>query len=196
MSQDIGMALHLRYGSELLPFWALQLASLDADPQPHRRPVHLDDLVWDAAREVRDLGPPAIDTTGISPVQVLGDATALQRMLGNLLSNARRHAHQTVTVRLSVDSAPASLTGERAPAGPTATLIVADDGLGIPAADRQRVFERFVRLDAGRAGDSGGSGLGLAIVADIVAAHNGRVWVDDNHPGARFHVQLPVGAAQ
>jgi signal transduction histidine kinase len=174
----------------------LQLARLDADPQLNRRPVDLDDLVWDAAREARDLGPPAIDTTGISPVQVLGDAAALRRMVGNLVSNARRHAHQTVTVRLSVDGATASLTGELAPGGRTATLVVADDGPGIAAADRQRVFERFVRLDAGRARDCGGSGLGLAIVADIVAAHSGRVWVDHNHPGARFHVQLPLFTAQ
>ena len=154
----------------------LELARLDADPQLHARPVDFDDLVWAAAREARDLGPPGIDTTGISPVRVLGDAAALRRLVSNLVSNARRHAHQTVTLRLSVD-------------GPTATLVVADDGPGIAAADRQRVFQRFVRLDAGRARDSGGSGLGLAIVADIAAAHNGRVWVDDNHPGARFHVQ-------
>jgi signal transduction histidine kinase len=157
----------------------LELARLDADPQLHARPVDLDDLVWEAAREARDLGPPGIDTTGISPVRVLGDAAALRRLVSNLVSNARRHAEERVTLRLSVD-------------GPTATLVVADDGPGIAAADRQRVFQRFVRLDAGRARDSGGSGLGLAIVADIAAAHNGRVWADDNHPGARFHVQLPL----
>jgi signal transduction histidine kinase len=161
----------------------LELARLDADPQLQARPVDLDDLVWEAAREARDLGPPGIDTTGISPVRVLGDAAALRRLVSNLVSNARRHAHQTVTLRLSVD-------------GPTATLVVADDGPGIPATDRQRVFQRFVRLDAGRARDSGGSGLGLAIVADIAAAHYGRVWVDENHPGARFNVQLPLFTAQ
>jgi signal transduction histidine kinase len=174
----------------------LRLARLDADPQLNRRPVDLDDLVWDAAREVRDFGHPAIETTGISPVQVLGDAAALRRIVGNLLSNARRYAHQRVTLRLGVDSAPASGNGEPVSSGRTATLVVADDGPGIPAPDRQRVFERFVRLDAGRDRDSGGAGLGLAIVADIVAAHNGRVWVVDNHPGARFHVQLPLFTAQ
>ena len=158
----------------------LQLARLDADPQLHRKPVDLDDLVWEAAREAREGGPPRIDTTGISPVRVLGDAGALRRVVRNLIGNARRHADQTVTVRLGIDT-PGS-----------ATLTVADDGPGIPIADRQRVCERFVRLDEGRARDAGGAGLGLAIVADIVAAHGGRVWIDDDDPGARFHVQLPA----
>jgi signal transduction histidine kinase len=172
----------------------LQLARLDAGPQLHRRPVDLDDLVWEAAREVRDQTPPRIDTTGISPARVLGDAAALRRVVRNLLGNARRHADQTVTVRLSIDNPGASITGHTA-AAPTATLTIADDGPGIPTADRQRVFQRFVRLDEARARDAGGAGLGLAIVADIVAAHGGRVWIDDNHPGARFHVQLPTVAA-
>jgi signal transduction histidine kinase len=161
----------------------LQLARLDADMQLHRRPIDLDDLVWDAASEARGEGPPRLDTTGISPARVLGDPVALRRVVRNLITNARRHADQTVTVHLSVES-PASR--------PTATLTIADDGPGIPIADRERVFQRFVRLDEGRARDAGGAGLGLAIVADIVAAHGGRVRVDDNRPGARFHVELPA----
>jgi signal transduction histidine kinase len=66
---------------------------------------------------------------------------------------------------------------------PTATLIVADDGPGIPVADRQRVFDRFVRLGEGRPRDSGGTGLGLAIVSTIVAEHGGRVWIDGGEAG-------------
>jgi signal transduction histidine kinase len=73
-----------------------------------------------------------------------------------------------------------------------AMLIIADDGPGIPRTDRGRVFERFVRLDEGRARDAGGAGLGLAIVADIVTAHGGRVRIDDNHPGSKVWVELPA----
>jgi signal transduction histidine kinase len=73
-----------------------------------------------------------------------------------------------------------------------AILTIADDGPGIPAADRERVFERFVRLDEGRARDAGGSGLGLAIVADVVTAHGGRVRIEDNLPGAKISVELPA----
>jgi signal transduction histidine kinase len=164
----------------------LELARLDANPPLQQRPVDLDDLVWDAAREAREQAPPRIDTTGISPARVLGDPAALRRVVRNLLNNARRHASHTVTVQLSIDAQSSAATP------PSATLTVTDDGPGIPADDRDRVFERFVRLDEARARDAGGAGLGLAIVADIVAAHHGRVWVEDNQPGARLHVQLPA----
>ena len=74
------------------------------------------------------------------------------------------------------------------------TLTVADDGPGIPAADRQRVFDRFVRLDTDRSRAGGGSGLGLAIVAEIVAAHRGSVTADERvGGGALITVQLPGG---
>jgi signal transduction histidine kinase len=169
----------------------LQLARLDADPHLHRRPVDLDDLAWDTVREAREAGSPHLDTTGVSPVRVLGDRVALRRMIRNLIRNAVRHADQTVTVRLFRDS-PSAGNRASASAGGIATLIIADDGPGIPVADRERVFERFVRLDEGRARDAGGSGLGLAIVADIVTAHGGRVRIDDNHPGAKISVELPA----
>lgn len=170
----------------------LQLARLDAEPHLHRRPVDLEDLVWEAAREARGHTPAHIDTTGISPVRVLGDPAALKRVVRNLLANAQRHARHTVTVHLSIDPPTPSTTAHAASGTPTVTFTVADDGPGIPTADRQRVFQRFVRLDEGRTRDAGGAGLGLAIVADIVAAHDGHVWIDDNHPGARLCVQLPT----
>jgi signal transduction histidine kinase len=112
-------------------------------------------------------------------------------VIRNLIRNAVRHADHTVTVRLFRDSPPAG-SGASANGGGMATLIIADDGPGIPLADRERVFERFVRLDEGRARDAGGTGLGLAIVADIVTAHRGRVRIDDNHPGAKVWVELPA----
>ncbi len=173
----------------------LQLARLDAGgPQRlPRRPVDLDDLVWEAAREARDQAPPHIDTTGISPVRVLGDAPALRQVVRNLFDNARRHAYSTVTIELQTDRVVTPIPGGAIDAGAaTATLTVADDGPGIPPAERRHVFERFVRLDDARARDAGGAGLGLAIVADIVAAHGGTVDIDDNHPGARIRVRLPT----
>jgi len=169
----------------------LQLARLDADPRLHRRPIDLDDLVWETVREAREGGAPHLDTTGISPVRVLGDPVALHRVIRNLIRNAVRYADQTVTVRLFRDSPPAGIRAS-ASAGGIAMLIISDDGPGIPLADRERVFERFVRLDEGRARDAGGTGLGLAIVADIVTAHGGRVRIDDNHPGAKVWVELPA----
>jgi signal transduction histidine kinase len=74
-------------------------------------------------------------------------------------------------------------------------LSVDDDGPGVAPADRSRIFDRFTRLDDGRARDAGGSGLGLAIVREIVAAHGGTVRVEDAPSGgARFEVHLPASA--
>ncbi len=93
---------------------------------------------------------------------VRGRADDLGRVVRNLLDNATRHAHTGVTV---------SLGG----AGAQVELVVADDGPGIPTGDRNRVFERFTRLDDARSRETGGSGLGLAIARDIVAAHGGTI---------------------
>ena len=72
-------------------------------------------------------------------------------------------------------------------------LVVEDDGPGIPSNDRQRIFDRFVRLDEARARDAGGSGLGLAIVEEIVTAHGGTIDVSRSVlGGARFVVSLPA----
>ncbi|WP_433789874.1 ATP-binding protein [Actinoplanes sp. CA-252034] len=101
-------------------------------------------------------------------------------MVRNLADNAARHAHDTVVVAVRAD-----------PDG--VELVVEDDGAGIPESERERVFERFVRLDEARDRDAGGSGLGLAIVKEIVAAHEGTVEVTASAlGGARFVVRLPA----
>ncbi|MER5266322.1 ATP-binding protein [Actinosynnema sp. NPDC002837] len=113
------------------------------------------------------------------PVEVIGDRPQLERILRNLLGNAERHASSQVTVTVTVE-------------GDTAVLRVADDGPGIPGADRERVFEPFVRLDEGRARDEGGAGLGLAIVREGVRAHGGTVEVEDSDRGTVMAVRLPL----
>ena len=123
----------------------------------------------------------ALDTTAVGPAQVLGDPSQLGRVVSNLLENAARHATSSVTIELSEGSHG------------TATLVVADDGPGVPAADRERVFEPFTRLDEARTTSSGGVGLGLAIVHDIVEAHEGTVSIADRvGGGAAFVVTLPT----
>jgi signal transduction histidine kinase len=100
-------------------------------------------------------------------------------VLRNLGDNAARHASARVAFALAERDG-------------TAVLTVDDDGQGIPAPDRRRVLERFVRLDDARARDAGGSGLGLAIVAELVAAHGGTVGVATSPlGGARIQVSLP-----
>ncbi|ONI90470.1 hypothetical protein ALI22I_12080 [Saccharothrix sp. ALI-22-I] len=113
------------------------------------------------------------------PVEVMGDRSHLERVVRNLLDNAERHASSHVEVTVVVE-------------GGTAVLRVADDGPGIPEADRERVFERFVRLDEGRARDEGGAGLGLAIVREGVLAHGGTVGIEDSDRGTVVAVRLPL----
>jgi signal transduction histidine kinase len=96
----------------------------------------------------------------------------LTRAVGNLVDNAVRHAESRVT-----------LSWERRGAG--VWLIVRDDGHGIPEADRDRVFDRFARLDEARDRDSGGTGLGLPITRELLRRNGARVWLEDAQPGVR-----------
>jgi signal transduction histidine kinase len=119
-------------------------------------------------------------TGGAAPVMVAGSRSQLERALANLVDNAQRHAAHQVRI------------GVTARAG-RAELRVDDDGPGIPPADRDRVFERFTRLDDSRARDQGGTGLGLAVVRSIAARHGGSVWVEDSAlGGAGVVIALPV----
>ncbi|WP_246075614.1 sensor histidine kinase, partial [Nonomuraea terrae] len=110
---------------------------------------------------------------------VRADPDLLAQVLSNLLDNAVRHSPPggSVTVGGSAE-------------GDGIRLVVADSGPGIPAESRARVFERFSRLDAGRAADAGGAGLGLAIVKEIVELHGGSIRIDDC-AGCRMVVDLP-----
>jgi signal transduction histidine kinase len=159
----------------------LLLAQADAHTLPlRRRPVDLDDLVLAEATRLRDLDAPVIDTHGVSAARVDGDPAALSRVLGNLGDNAARHARGRIALAVSGQDG-------------WAELHVDDDGSGVPAADRSRAFERFVRLDHARARSDGGSGLGLAIVAEIVTAHGGTAVIGDGPlGGARVTVRLPL----
>ncbi len=110
---------------------------------------------------------------------VLGTRLHLLGVLSNLLANAQRHAHSQVEVTVERD-------------GDHAVLIVQDDGDGIAAEDRERVFEPFVRLADGRQRDPGGSGLGLAISREAATTHGGSLTVEDSPRGARFVLRLPL----
>jgi signal transduction histidine kinase len=144
-----------------------------------KRPVDVDDLVFDEARRLREGTGLRVDTTGVSAGRVDGDAAGLRRVLRNLGENAARYARGHLA--FSVAERDGRVLVE-----------VDDDGPGIPEADRERVFERFVRLDDARARDDGGSGLGLAIVAELVAAHGGTVAIAPSPlGGARLEVTLP-----
>jgi signal transduction histidine kinase len=145
-----------------------------------RRPVDLDDLILAEAGYLRQSTDLLVDTTCVAAGRVAGDRSGLARVLRNLGENAARQA--TGRIRFTVEQA-----------GGRVRISVEDDGPGIPDADRARVFERFVRLDAARAVDAGGSGLGLAIVAELVRAHGGQVTADASPlGGALIRIDLPA----
>ncbi len=159
----------------------LQLARLDetGGVLTARADVDLDEVVAAEATRLRSLGV-AVDASGVSAARVLGDRGALARLARNLADNAARHARSEVALAVSA-------------AGGEAVVRVDDDGPGVPAADRERVFERFTRLDEGRARGAGGAGLGLALVRAVAVAHGGSVAVLDGPlGGARFEVRLPL----
>jgi signal transduction histidine kinase len=148
-----------------------------------RSAVDLDDIVFAEVSRLRATADLRIDSTQVSAARVVGDGKQLARIVRNLADNAARHAHGTVAVGLREEDG-------------SVVLSVDDDGAGIPAPERSRVFERFVRLDAARDRDSGGSGLGLAIVSEIAAAHDATVEVLDTPlGGTRLEVRFPRRAA-
>ncbi|MGW8883151.1 ATP-binding protein [Streptomyces sp. NPDC055749] len=164
----------------------LLLARADEDAlRPQLHPVDLDDLVLDEARRLRATAAGLrVATTGVSAARLEADAQGLRRVLRNLGDNAARHARTQVVFDLAQRGDGRIVLG------------VEDDGPGVPPADRERVFERFVRLDDARARSgeaAGGSGLGLAIVAELVAAHGGTVSVSGSaFGGARFEASFPT----
>ncbi|UQI46174.1 HAMP domain-containing histidine kinase [Streptomyces sp. HU2014] len=162
----------------------LTLARLDNTPTPPATTtrVNLTDLVRELLLEIPHTQPGATAQLTLQapdgPLDVPGDRDQLRRLLRNLLDNAARHAGTQVTVTL--DSRPGWVE-----------CTVHNDGDPIPEADRERIFERFTRLDEARTRDTGGSGLGLAIARDIAHHHRGTLTATPTGEGASFLLRLP-----
>ena len=155
----------------------LVLARLEDGAVPPVEAVDLADVADKiVARTVADV---SLRREGDDEVIVRADVDAVQRVVANLVDNAVRYAATTVTVDV------------RDGVGGGAVVSVADDGPGIPAEQRDHVFERFTRLDHARSRDAGGAGLGLAIVRELVRSQGGEVSLEDNAPGLRAVVRLP-----
>lgn len=169
----------------------LLLARADDAVSPHRlvEPVELGELL----RAVAQRYPASLVTLAgeSSTGWVEGEPEALRRAVSNLVDNAVRHARSRVTLAVGHD-------------GPYHLVTVTDDGPGIAPEDRERVFDRFTRLDDARARDAGGAGLGLAIVRELVRRHGGLVRLTaaggdggggdgaGPGPGLRAEIRLPA----
>lgn len=158
----------------------LALARHDEGHVPASAPVDLIDVLLEEVAALRVRSPLSVDTSGIEPVVVRGDAGLLGQVVRNLLDNASRYARSVVRVSC-------------ADAGGCARLVIADDGPGIPPEDRERVFGRFVRLEEGGDAPHDSTGLGLAVVRSIVGGHGGRVFIEESaEGGAAVVVELPI----
>ncbi|WP_342001526.1 HAMP domain-containing histidine kinase [Microbacterium sp. LWH7-1.2] len=156
----------------------LLLTRLDERAVMQRGDVDVDDLALAEANRLRAAGA-VVDASGVHAARVTGDARLLGQLVRNLADNAARHARTAVAIGVLERDGRVLLT-------------VDDDGAGVPFAERERIFERFVRLDEARARDAGGSGLGLAIARAIAEAEGGSIRVEDSPlGGARFAVDLP-----
>ncbi|WP_329023445.1 sensor histidine kinase [Streptomyces sp. NBC_00690] len=156
----------------------LLLARLDAGERPGRARLDLGAMVREEASQ-RTHDRIAVTVDVVDGLDVVGSRSQLARVLGNLLDNAQRHADESVTAAVRAE-------------GDRIVLTVADDGEGIPELERERIFERFVRLDDARTRDDGGAGLGLAIARDVAERHGGTLTVRQGpQGGALFEVSLP-----
>ncbi|MEW2106392.1 ATP-binding protein [Streptomyces cellulosae] len=152
----------------------LLLARLDAGERPAGTRVDLAALAREEAAGRQRV------TVEAEPAGVSGSRGQLGRVLANLLDNAERHARERITVTVRRE-------------GGEAVVGVADDGEGVAGADRERIFERFVRLDAARSRDDGGAGLGLAIARDVAVRHGGTLTAGAAPAGgALFALRLPL----
>lgn len=164
----------------------LDLTRIESEESPPREPVLVNLVMAEAAERVRAAADQRnVDLTldePSPPVAVLGDRRQLTSAVYNLLENA---------VKFSYEGGVVECRGWTE--GDDVLISVSDKGIGIPARDLERVFERFYRVDHGRSRSTGGTGLGLAIVRHVAQNHHGTVQVDSREgEGATFTLRLPV----
>ena len=164
----------------------MELSRIELGEEPVRDPVDIADVVTGAVQRTRTFAEQRGITIQVldQPVGVVvtGDRRQLESALGNLVENAVKYSEQgsSVQVRVRLE-------------GRWAELMVADHGIGIPAADHARIFERFYRVDRARGRDTGGTGLGLSIVRHVATNHGGEVLVSSQEgEGSTFVLRIPL----
>ena len=164
----------------------LDLSRIESEEDPPREPIYVNLVMAEAIERVRSAAEQRSITIELNepdpPVYVIGDRRQLVSAIHSLLENAVSFSYEDSIVRV----AGSRDDGE-------VKLAVTDTGVGIPARDLERIFERFYRVDHGRSRDSGGTGLGLSIVRHVASNHQGRVEVDSREgEGSTFTLVLPT----
>jgi two-component system sensor histidine kinase SenX3 len=175
----------------------LDLSRIEGEGAPMRDPVPVTLFVADAMERIRTAAEQHRVTLHFSEPDtnyvIVGDRRQLVSAVHALLENAVVYSPEEGAVTVSIDRIDAKTNDEGEVTGPFVRISIKDEGVGIPAKDLERIFERFYRVDPGRARETGGTGLGLSIVRHVAVNHRGNVIVDSREgEGSTFWLELPV----
>jgi two-component system sensor histidine kinase SenX3 len=174
----------------------LDLSRIEGQGSPTREPIAVSLIVAESIERIRTSAEQHevkinFEEPTTNPV-VFGDRRQLTSALHALLENAVVYSPRGDTIDIDVSRVDASHNHEGESIGPFVHVTVRDHGIGIPAKDLERIFERFYRVDPGRARETGGTGLGLSIVRHVAQNHGGTVLVDSREgEGSTFTLELP-----
>jgi two-component system sensor histidine kinase SenX3 len=175
----------------------LDLSRIEGEGSPTREPIPISLIVADAIERIRtaaeqhdvkvDFQEPEVSLV------VFGDRRQLISAIHALLENAVVYSPRGATVTISINRIDATVNDDGESVGPHVRIAIKDQGVGIPAKDLERIFERFYRVDPGRARETGGTGLGLSIVRHVAQNHGGNVLVESREgEGSTFTLELPM----
>ena len=175
----------------------LDLSRIEGEGSPSREPIPVALIVADAIERIRTAAEQHdVKVDFIEPeanLVVVGDRRQLISAIHALLENAVVYSPRGGLVNISVDRRDATVNVEGESVGPLVLVAIKDQGVGIPAKDLERIFERFYRVDPGRARETGGTGLGLSIVRHVAQNHGGNVLVESREgEGSTFTLELPT----
>ena len=163
----------------------LVLARMDQGPKMEIKPVNLSEVVTDAVESARAAGPGHLITLDAGQeIYALGDENRIHQVVANLLANARIHTPVGTQIKVSIKNSEKEIQ-----------VIVSDNGPGLSDENREKIFERFYRVDPSRQRTGvEGSGLGLSIVDAVMRSHGGHVSVDSKvGEGSTFTLHFPLG---
>ncbi len=175
----------------------LDLSRIEGEGSPSREPLPVSLVVADAIERIRTSAEQhEVTLNFVEPASnyvVVGDRRQLVSAVHALLENAVVYSPVGGEVTISIERTDATTDDDGEVVGPLVRIAIKDQGVGIPAKDLERIFERFYRVDPGRARETGGTGLGLSIVRHVAQNHGGTVAVESREgEGSTFTLVLPV----
>ena len=175
----------------------LDLSRIEGEGSPSREPLPVSLVVADAIERIRTSAEQhAVTLSFIEPESnfvVVGDRRQLVSAVHALLENAVVYSPVGGDVTIAITRSDARTNEDGEPVGPLIHINIKDEGVGIPTKDLERIFERFYRVDPGRARETGGTGLGLSIVRHVAQNHGGTVLVESREgEGSTFTLELPM----